>query len=106
MQDVDAWQRECQPAGDREGAVGARVVGDHDPPAERKALGQVTVEAADRLREDGLLVVHGHDDLHERRVPLLVGRSEGLNLGRHRERSFAAEREKRVRRARELTPAA
>ena len=43
--------------------VRARVVGDHDPPAERELGRQEAVQAADAERERPLLVVHRHDDL-------------------------------------------
>ena len=44
-----------------------RVVGDDDPPAEREAVGQEAVQAANALLEAGGLVVDGNDDLDVRR---------------------------------------
>jgi hypothetical protein len=62
-QRVDAAQLASQPTGDLGRRVRARVVGDHDAPAERERLAQEAVQAADASLEDRLLVVDGHDDV-------------------------------------------
>jgi hypothetical protein len=52
--------------GDPRRFVGARVIGDHDPPGEGDLVGEVVVEAAYRGDESGLLVVDGKDDVDAR----------------------------------------
>ena len=59
------------------GAVGARVVGDHDPPREREALAQVPVRAGDPVAERAFCSLYTGDDLHLRGVVL-------CRLGRRR----------------------
>jgi hypothetical protein len=60
---ADARQHERETAGDLGRRVDRRVVGDDDPPAEREAVREEAVQAADALLESGGLVVDGDDDL-------------------------------------------
>src|ERR1019366_2049386 len=66
VQDDGVRQLEGQAAGDRQGRVGAGVVGDHDPPGVGQVRGQKVVQAADRALEPGLLVVDRDDDVDPR----------------------------------------
>jgi hypothetical protein len=66
-QDGHVAQLGGERAGDGGRRVGARVVGDDDPPCERERLGQEAVQAAHGLLEGALLVVDGHDDVDVRR---------------------------------------
>jgi hypothetical protein len=66
-QDGHVAQLGGERAGDGGRRVGARVVGDDDPPRERERLGQEAVQAAHGLLEGALLVVDGHDDVDVRR---------------------------------------
>jgi hypothetical protein len=65
-QERDRGQLAREGGADLGGAVGARVVGDEDPPGEGELGAQEAVEAADAERQRGLLLVHGHHDLHLR----------------------------------------
>ena len=69
-------ERPGQHAGDRGRVVGARVVGDDDPPRERELGVEEAVQAADAALEPGLLVVDRDDDvdLHGWQEPRAVAR--------------------------------
>ena len=64
---ADPRQRVRELGGDLGRGVDAGVVGDHDPPGEREAVGEEAVEAADAALQAGGLVVDGNDDLNVRR---------------------------------------
>ena len=66
VQDARARELERECPRDRVCGVGARVVGDHDPPRERDVRREERVQATDRALEPGLLVVDGHDDVDQR----------------------------------------
>ena len=52
-----------EPVGDLRRGVGAGVVGDDDPPAERELGGEEAVQTPDAVLQPGLLVVDGDDDV-------------------------------------------
>jgi hypothetical protein len=66
-QHLDAEQLARERRGDGGRRVGARVVGDDDPPGERQLGAQEAVQPADAALERGLLVEDGHHDLDARR---------------------------------------
>ena len=48
MQHSGVVEFEGERSSDRQGGIGARVVGDHDPPRVRQLIGEELVQAADK----------------------------------------------------------
>ena len=81
-QDRDAGELGGERAGEGRGRVGAGVVGDHDPPAERQLGRQEAVQPPDAALEAVRLVVDGHHHVDvERAVRPRPGRAGGGGAG-------------------------
>lgn len=66
VDDADPGQLVREATGGGQGFVGARVVGDSDPPGEGEAPGQAGVKRAQAAGQGSFLVVDRNDDVHRR----------------------------------------